>query len=60
MTKRPRTEGRYLIITKRDPPPVPSTINWTAYLDGHEERGSGFGPTEGAAVRDLLERLFDE
>lgn len=39
-------------------PPIPiRTCDWAAWLDGHEERGSGVGPTAQAAVDDLLESL---
>lgn len=42
------------IKTSFDCPPVPSTeFDWSAWIDGQEELGTGHGATEGAAVDDL-------
>jgi hypothetical protein len=44
--------------TSHDRPPVPSTaFDWSAWIDGREEWKTGRGPTEAAAIRDLLEEI---
>ena len=47
------------IVTVNIYPPIPvRTFDWTAYYDGDEEAGpAGYGATEEAAVRDLLEQV---
>jgi hypothetical protein len=38
--------------------PIPTDkFDWSAWVDGQEEWGSGFGPTEQDAVADLLWHL---
>lgn len=43
-------------------PPIPCRRNdWCAYPDGEEENGNyGWGPTEAAAIADLIEILRDD
>lgn len=49
------------IVTAYDPPPIPiRTFDWSATFEGEEELGSGRGPTEEAAVENLLTMLSDE
>lgn len=39
-----------------DPPPIPSrTCDYQAYLEGHEELGTGYGPTREDALKSLFE-----
>jgi hypothetical protein len=39
-------------------PPIPSReYDWSAWVDGHEESRSGYGPTREAAIFDLIEQL---
>ena len=44
------------IVTHHERPPIPTTaFDWVAYRDGEEELGGyGYGPTEQAAIDDLL------
>lgn len=44
------------IVTHHDFPPIPwRDFDWVAYRDGREEEGGyGYGPTEHAAIADLL------
>ena len=46
------------IVTHFIYPPIPNrNFDWCAYRDGEEEAGNyGSGPTEAAAVQDLLDR----
>jgi hypothetical protein len=45
--------------TKYDPPPIPIRTNdWSAWVDGQEEWGSGFGLTESDAINNLEELLL--
>jgi hypothetical protein len=50
------------IITNNVCPPIPHReFDWAAYRDGEEDRGQyGYGPTEQAAVADLLETYPEE
>lgn len=50
------------IITNFIYPPIPIRTNdWCAYYDGEEENGNyGYGETEEAAVKDLIENYSDE
>lgn len=45
------------IITHHEYPPIPTRqFDWTAHYEGEEELGGyGYGPTEIAAIRDLVE-----
>ena len=45
------------IVTSHIYPPIPDRRwDWAAYYDGYEEGGPyGQGPTEAAAVKDLLD-----
>ena len=46
------------IITKHNPPPIPSRLHdWQAWLDGYEELGMETGPTEAEAITHLMEWL---
>jgi len=46
------------ILTKYSPPPIKSRVfDWSAWLDGDEDRSTGFGKTEEEAIEDLKERL---
>lgn len=46
------------IRTAYDPAAIPCrSLDWTAWLDGREELATGGGPTEAAAVADLLEQI---
>ena len=48
--------GKHPIITRYDPPPIPTrSVDWTAYRDGWEpSEPIGYGATEEAAIEDLL------
>ncbi len=50
------------IVTIHVLPPIPCRRNdWCAYPDGEEENGNyGWGPTEEAAIADLIEILRDD
>lgn len=50
------------IVTVHVFPPIPCRRNdWCAYPDGEEENGNyGWGPTEAAAIADLIEILRDD
>lgn len=43
------------IITKYDPPPIPTrSYDWSACIEGaSEDEPVGFGETESAAIKDL-------
>lgn len=42
-------------------PPIPiRSMDWCAYYDGEEEGAQGWGPTEQAAIADLVENYGDE
>ena len=35
--------------------PIPTKqFDWSAWVDGYEEKGSAFGPTEDMAISDLI------
>jgi hypothetical protein len=48
-----------VIITSHDYPPIPiRDVDWSAVLDNYEPgMPIGYGPTEEAAIDDLLEQL---
>lgn len=50
------------IITHHEFPPIPlRQFDWCAYRDGDEESGRyGWGPTEQAAIDDLLQLEADD
>jgi hypothetical protein len=50
------------IVTNHVFPPIPCRRHdWCAYPDGEEENGNyGWGPTEAAAIADLIEILRDD
>ncbi len=49
------------IRTSFDYPPIPIRhFDYSAWLDGHEEGRTGRGPTEMAAVCDLIEQLVED
>lgn len=49
----------YVIRTEQSNPPIPTNnFDWKAWIDGYEERGSCFGPTEYDAVIALVERIL--
>jgi len=53
----------YCIIVDNIRPPVPSVrFDWCAYVDGREEcqRLHGYGPTQQAAVEELMEAIEEE
>ncbi len=51
-------EGDADLRVQYEPPPIPTTCSdWCAWMDGQEERGSGYGPTRQAAIENLLEVL---
>lgn len=40
--------------------PIPiRTMDWAAWLDGHEERGSTYGPSRNIAIANLLQELWE-
>lgn len=44
------------IVTNRTPVSYWPELDWVAYFEGEEELGNyGYGPTEQAAINDLLE-----
>ena len=46
------------ILTSFDYPPIPDrSSDWSAWIDGQEELGTGRGRTEAEAIEDLRERL---
>jgi len=50
------------IVTQYVHPPIPArTHDWAAYFDNDncDDHRTGYGPTEAAAVADLLEQLED-
>jgi hypothetical protein len=41
-------------------PPIPTKqFDWVAWLDGHEELGSEYGPSRDIAVANLLQWLWE-
>jgi hypothetical protein len=57
MTPRRTPDGRK-IVTRHVNPPIPDrSSDWSAHLEGEEEGSYGIGPTEEAAVADLLEKI---
>lgn len=48
------------IVTSHQYPPIPiRSYDWLAYFEGDEEGPQGWGPTEEAAIADLIEN-YDE
>ncbi len=44
------------VQVQHDPPPIPiRSMDWMAWEDGQEERGSAYGATRDEAVENLLE-----
>lgn len=51
-------EGAGEIIVKHEPLPIPvRDMNYTAWIDGQEENGTGRGATEQEAIMNFLESL---
>jgi hypothetical protein len=47
-----------LIRTKHDPKPIPvREFDWDAWIDGREEDFTAHGPTQTAAVEELVEKI---
>lgn len=41
--------------------PIPTNkFDWSAWVDGEEERATGYGATEAEAIADLKEQIEDE
>ena len=52
--------NKYTLCTKRIDPPISTRkFDWTAWLDGHEERGCGLGETEQEALLSLAGMLWE-
>lgn len=50
--------GGLRVRSNYDPPPVPDrSFDWSAWFEGAEEMGSGYGRNEWVAILDLLHML---
>jgi hypothetical protein len=48
------------IVTSHQYPPIPmKEFDWAAYFEGEEDGLVGYGPTEKAALADLLSQVAD-
>lgn len=56
------TERKLKIVTDYSPPPIPTkAYDWSAVLDDYEPGAPiGWGATQAAAIRDLIDQLEDE